>query len=164
MHPSNLSQANLAQVNLAIAVAPLSDPAMAAFVARIEEINRLAEHSPGFLWRYQGPSDLEALRPLAGYVEPLDPARLLFNMSVWRAPEDLRNYVYRTTHRELLRDKRRWFVPFDRAPLAMWWVPAAHRPTIAEAAERLRRLDAEGPTAFAFHFGRVATPGAGASR
>jgi hypothetical protein len=36
---------------------------------------------------------------------------------------------------------------------AMWWVPAGHVPTVAEARDRLAHLRAHGPTAFAFPFG-----------
>ena len=39
-----------------------------------------------------------------------------------------------------------------RAFLALWWVPAGHRPSVAEAEGRLRRLRADGPTAYAFTF------------
>ena len=41
----------LAQLNIARAVAPLDDPLMDGFVTRLAEINGLAERSPGFVWR-----------------------------------------------------------------------------------------------------------------
>ena len=52
--------------NVARAVAPLDDARMADFVNLLDEVNRLAELSPGFVWRLQGPSgnatDLEFAR------------------------------------------------------------------------------------------------------
>ncbi|MFJ4790482.1 DUF3291 domain-containing protein [Streptomyces sp. NPDC088794] len=36
--------------------------------------------------------------------------------------------------------------------VVLWWVPAGHRPTVAEAEERLLRLRADGPTPYAFTF------------
>ena len=64
----------IAQLNVARAVAPLDDPRMADFVNLLDEINRLAERSPGFVWRLQGPSgnatDLEVGRRSAGDRQP----------------------------------------------------------------------------------------------
>jgi hypothetical protein len=44
---------HLAQINMARAVAPLTDPRLAEFMAQLDEINALAERSPGFVWRLQ---------------------------------------------------------------------------------------------------------------
>ena len=47
------NQLHLAQVNIARMKGPLESPVMAGFVARLEEINALADRSPGFIWRLQ---------------------------------------------------------------------------------------------------------------
>ena len=44
---------HIAQVNIARMNAPLDDPIMEGFVARLDEINALADRSPGFVWRLQ---------------------------------------------------------------------------------------------------------------
>jgi hypothetical protein len=44
---------HLAQVNIGRARGEITDPIMLGFVARLEEINALAERSPGFVWRLQ---------------------------------------------------------------------------------------------------------------
>ena len=44
---------HLAQVNIARMKGPLESPVMAEFVARLDEINALADGSPGFVWRLQ---------------------------------------------------------------------------------------------------------------
>jgi Domain of unknown function (DUF3291) len=36
--------------------------------------------------------------------------------------------------------------------LALWWVPAGHRPGTDEAKKRIAHLNAHGPTQFAFTF------------
>ena len=43
---------HLAQVNVAYALGGPGDPVMAEFNARLDEINQLADVSPGFVWRY----------------------------------------------------------------------------------------------------------------
>jgi hypothetical protein len=138
--------AHLAQVNIGRTKAPLDDPAMAGFVARLDEINALADRSPGFVWRLQGEEGN------ATYLRPYDDDRILFNMSVWRGLGDLRNYVYHTAHAELLRHRQDWFEKFDGVSVALWWVPAGHLPSVEEAKDRLQRLAEHGPTPAAFTF------------
>lgn len=143
---------HLAQVNVARMNTPLDDPAMAGFVARLEEINGLADAAPGFVWRLQTPEGD------ATYLRPYDDDRILFNLSVWESVETLKAYVYRTGHAELLRDRRKWFGSMSDMHLAMWWVPAGHIPTIDEAKERLEHIRLHGPSAHAFTFREMYAP------
>jgi hypothetical protein len=142
----------IAQVNIARMRAALEDPVMAGFVARLTEINALADGSPGFVWRLQTPEGN------ATYLRPYDDDRILFNLSVWKTVEDLRSYVYRTAHAEVLRQRDDWFEKFGAPVVALWWVPASHRPSIDEAKKRLSRLQEIGPTAFAFTFRNLFPP------
>ena len=145
----------LAQVNIARALAPIDSPVMAGFVALLEEINALAERSPGFVWRLQTEAgDATALRPY-------DDARVLVNMSVWSGVDELKAYVYRTAHAAVMRRRREWFERFDGFYLALWWVPVEHVPTVQEAKERLRRLDEEGPGPGGFTFAQLFPPPGG---
>lgn len=137
---------HIAQVNIARMKAPLDSPVMAGFVNRLEEINALADGSPGFVWRLQTPEGN------ATYLRPYDDERIIFNMSVWETIDALKTYVYRTSHAELLRDRRSWFEHFDGVYAALWWAPAGHIPTIEEAKERLAHLEEHGPTEYAFTF------------
>ena len=78
---------HIAQVNVARMLAPLDDPRLAGFVARLEDINALADTAPGFVWRLQtAEGDATALRPY-------DDDRILFNfnLSVWRSPRSSRS-------------------------------------------------------------------------
>jgi hypothetical protein len=141
---------HIAQVNIARMKAPLESPVMRGFVERLDEINRLADGSPGFVWRLQ----TEAGN--ATYLRPYDDDRILFNLSVWETVDALKQYVYRSAHAELLRDRRKWFEQFAGSYVAIWRVPSGHIPTIDEAKERLAHLEANGPSAYAFTFKTMA--------
>jgi Domain of unknown function (DUF3291) len=143
---------HLAQVNIGRMRAPLDDPIMAGFVARLDEINALADRSPGFVWRLQNEAGN------ATYLRPYDDDRILFNFSIWESAETLRAYVYKSAHRQLLQQRREWFEQFGGAQLAMWWVPRGHVPGIDEAKKRLAHLEAHGPSQFAFDFKHVFPP------
>lgn len=150
-----MSAHELAQLNIAILKAPLDSPELADFVANLDRINALAEASPGYVWRLQtDEGDATALRPLGENV--------LVNMSVWCDAEALNAYVYRSDHAGIMRRRREWFERMVEAYMVLWWVPAGHRPTVAEALVRLEKLRAEGPTPFAFTF-RQAFPPPGAT-
>ncbi len=141
---------HLAQVNVARMVAPLSDPIMAGFVAKLDEVNALADRSPGFIWRFQTPEgNATALRAY-------EDERIIFNMSVWASLEDLTHYVYamESTHRHVMKQRRQWFERFDGPYMALWWVPEGHIPTVEEAKARLEHLATHGETAYAFTFKR----------
>src|SRR5262245_6000923 len=133
-------------MNIARMRAPIEDPLMADFVARLDEINALADGSPGLVWRLQSPEGN------AQYLRPYGDDRILFNLSVWESVEALREYTYRSAHREVFARRYDWFEKFDAPQLAMWWVPAGHRPSVDESKKRLERLLSDGPSPFAFHF------------
>ena len=143
---------HIAQVNIARMKAPLEDPVMAGFVARLEEINALADRSPGFVWR------LQTSEGDATYLRPYDDDRILFNLSVWKSIEQLKQYVYYSAHVEVLRQRQAWFNKFSGMYLALWWVPAGHIPGVDEAKKRLAHLEEHGPTAFAFTFKKAFPP------
>ena len=44
---------HLAQINIGRLKAPVTDPMIAGFVARLEDITALADRAPGFVWRLQ---------------------------------------------------------------------------------------------------------------
>jgi hypothetical protein len=136
----------LAQVNMAHALAPLDDPLLAEFMARLDEINALADRSPGFVWRLQSESGN------ATDIEVSADPRLLINLSLWDSLESLFGYVYRSGHAEVMRRRRDWFERMSGPYVALWWVPAGHRPGVEEALARLEVLKRDGPTPRAFTF------------
>jgi hypothetical protein len=141
-----MAKYHIAQVNIGRTKAPLEDALMAGFVARLNEINALADRSPGFVWRLQTPEGD------ATYLRPYNDDRILINMSVWETVDALRYYVYKTAHAELIRQRQDWFEKFVGAYIALWWVPVGHFPGVDEAKKRLAYLDRYGPTEFAFSF------------
>jgi len=48
-----MANVHLVQINIGRIKAPLDDPSMAGFVARLDDLNALADRSPGFVWRLQ---------------------------------------------------------------------------------------------------------------
>jgi len=146
----------LAQVNIGRARGGIDQPIMAGFVAQLEPINALADASPGFVWRLQTEDgDATAVRPYAD-------DRVLINLSVWVDLAALRQFVFQSAHTEVMRHRREWFERFPEAYLALWWVPAGHRPSVAEAVERLAHLQTHGPSGYAFSFRDAYDPWGGA--
>jgi heme-degrading monooxygenase HmoA len=141
-----MTNVHLAQINIGRMKGPLDGPIMAGFMARLDDLNALAESSPGFVWRMQGEEGNNT------YLRPYEDERIIVNMSVWESIDALRAYVYNSAHAEILKQRRDWFEKFESAMLALWWIPAGHIPTVEEAKQRLASLDAIGPTPFAFTF------------
>jgi hypothetical protein len=139
---------HLAQVNIAVPIEPLDSARLADFVAALAPINALADASPGFAWRLVGDGSDGDATGVRGFGDE----RLIINMSTWESLEALADFVFKSGHAGVMRERRRWFVPMKEAYSVLWWVPAGHRPTIAEAEERLAHLRAHGPSPFAFTF------------
>ena len=141
-------QYQLAEINIATFRVPMADPINAGFIANLDRVNALAEAAPGFVWRLIGESN-NAL-DVRAFANP----NTAINMSVWTDMDALANFVYRNDgHREIMRRRKEWF---DRMEfhLALWWVPAGHRPTVIEGKERLEWLSRVGPSAHAFLFNK----------
>lgn len=145
---------HLAQLNVGRLVAPTDSPVVAEFMEALDRINALAEASPGFVWRFQTDAGN------ATDVKAFDDDQLLLNISVWESVEALADYVYRSDHTSFLRRRREWFEKTDLPVVTMWWVPAGHVPTVDEAVERMRHLQAHGPSAHAFTFRQPFAPDA----
>jgi heme-degrading monooxygenase HmoA len=143
---------HLAQLNIARLLAPLDSEQLAGFVARLAEINTLADAAPGFVWRFET-EDGDATS-----VRPYDDERVIVNLSVWETPEQLHAFVYRSAHAEVMRHRRDWFARPTEAYTVLWWVPAGHHPSVDEACERLARLREEGESPAAFTFKRIFPP------
>jgi uncharacterized protein DUF3291 len=145
---------HIAEVNIALPVAPVDTPALAEFMALLDPVNAMADRAPGFVWR------LQTEEGNATAITVLGDDRLIVNMSVWETIDQLGDFVYRSGHVAVMRRRREWFERM-KVFMALWWVPAGHLPTVAEAEERLEHLRSHGPTAHAFTFRqRFSAPGA----
>lgn len=143
-----MSASDLAQLNVAMMKEPLTSPGMADFVANLDRINALADHAAGFRWRDTTESGDATIARLIG-------ENVLVNISTWRDVDSLNEFVYKSAHVEIMRRRKEWFDRAREATVVLWWVPAGHRPTVAEAAEKLALLRAFGPTPAAFTFQRT---------
>ena len=138
---------HLAELNIGRIVGDSpDDPRLAEFMNARDEINALAEASPGFVWRLQDDSGN------ATSITAFDDPRMLLNLSVWDSVEALAAFAYKSNHAAFLARRREWFEPPQGPDLVLWWVPAGHIPTIEEAKKRLDRLTTEGPSPKAFTF------------
>jgi Domain of unknown function (DUF3291) len=150
-----MTRYHIAQINIGRMRAPLDSAVMHGFVSRLDEINALADVAPGFVWRLQTPEGN------ATYLRPFDDDWIIVNMSVWESVEHFKEYVYKSAHAELLRQRRDWFEAFEGVYPAMWWVPAGHIPGMDEAKKRLKHLEEHGPSQFAFTLKTIQPPDEG---
>ena len=141
-----MSNFHLAQLNIARAKKPMDDPLMHGFVSRLDEINTLADQSPGFVWRLK--DDTGNATEIIIYNDPL----IIVNLSVWEDLESLKQFTFKTAHVELMRQRKKWFDHFGKPYMVLWWIAAGHRPTLEEARKKLERLQEKGPTKEAFNF------------
>jgi Domain of unknown function (DUF3291) len=137
---------HIAQLNVATALYSHEDSRMSEFFAQLDDINALADTSPGFVWRLQGESGN------ATDIQVTDDPLLLVNMSVWQSVESLFEFAYRSSHRRVMADRRKWFKRLDGPYQVLWWVAAGHRPGIEEGLARLQLLRQSGPCPEAFTF------------
>jgi hypothetical protein len=144
---------HLAQLNIGRVRGPIGSPVMAEFVALLDSVNKIADESPGFVWRLQ--DDTGNANNYLPYAQ--DPATLM-NMSVWESVKTLRDFVYRSVHSQPLKRRAEWFERPTQAYTVLWWIPAGHVPSIAEAVERLEYRRANGDTPYAFSFANPFPP------
>jgi hypothetical protein len=152
MHSGRHQGWNVAQLNVARAVAPYDSPEMAGFMDRLSEINSLGEAAPGFVWRLTNAEGNTI--GLGAHPDPL----VVFNLSLWKSVEDLYNFTYHSGHMEVFRRRREWFGRLGSASIAMWWIPEGEIPGMDDGLRRLALIDALGPTAEAFDFKRRFAP------
>lgn len=137
----------LAQANVAYALVPTDHPHIADYIARLDEMNSLAERSPGFVWRYVTDSRDPHQRE---FEDPL----VLFNMSVWTDVDALHHYTYGTAHAEVYAARKKWFADVKAVvgghALALWWIPNGSLPTVEDAKLKLQLISDQGPTEQAF--------------
>jgi hypothetical protein len=150
-----VSEFEIAQLNVGRLVAPREDPLVKEFMDALDPINALAEASPGFVWRFQTDEG-----NATAYLHFADDD-LLINLSTWRSIDALHEFVYRSDHTPYVRRRREWFQAMDEVIAVLWWVPVGHRPSPAEALERLELLRTNGPSAEAFTFRQRFDPPAG---
>ena len=138
---------HLAQLNISrIIPDTMEDPIMDDFVAQLDTINALAESSKGFIWRLKGDDNN------ATNFRPFDDDRVIVNMSVWESVEELMEFVYKSAHTMVMKDRNKWFEKFGKPSMVLWKVEEGHIPTVEEARERLKYFQENGASEYAFDF------------
>lgn len=130
---------HLAIFNVARLKKPLADPVNADFVANTDRINGIAERSPGFVWRLSGQTSDGTLDVLS------DDGLLVPQYSIWESREQVRFFIWKTLHRVFMNRTAEWFQPHEAPPKVLWHVTPGDIPPVADAAERLRSLQQNGP-------------------
>ena len=138
---------HLADFNIAKLLAPIDDPLIDDFRNNLEPLNRLAEESPGFVWRLQDDHGD------ATSFDPYGDGLTIVNLAVWETVQDLYHFTYRAPqHLGFLRRRREFFDPAVEPTLVLWWIPEGTLPTVEDGVERLAHLRANGPSQHAFDF------------
>lgn len=140
----------LAQLNIGRLRHPREAPQLQGYRDALGPVTSIALAWPGFLWIHDD-SIIETAERLFG-------PGLAANLSLWRDVESLRAFMTCPQHAAVMARRGEWFVPLDEATFALWWVPAGHRPDLAEGRERLLRLRRSGPTPEAFDLDSVFPP------
>ena len=140
---------HVAQYNIGRLRYDLEDPRVADFVKGLDTVNRIAERSPGFVWKYETGA--------GGVVEQRiqDDPRIVVNMTVWENVTALHHFVWNTLHKHFIERTREWFDTMPAAHFVMWWVPVGHRPDLAEAEDRLEQYRTGGPSKSVFGWSDV---------
>ncbi len=129
----------IAQFNIAVARYDLDDPRMAEFTRNVGRINSLARRSEGYVWRLEDEDGPDAPK------FPNEP-RMTFTLSVWHDLKSLSHFSLNTIHKRFRQRGSEWFLPAKTRYLVIWPVDEGHRPSGAEALERLAELDRMGPS------------------
>ncbi len=138
---------HLAELNVGRLLAPTDDPRVADFMNALDKVNGLGKRMPGFVWMMEGsgaPGTGNTEQAIAG------DSQYVPNLTVWESVETLENFVWNTVHKQFYDRRQEWFEVLGKMHFVMWWVPEGHRPTLAEALDRLDHLNAHGDSDHAF--------------
>lgn len=139
----------LAEFNIGILKYDWDDPRVADFQNNLDRVFAIAERSPGYIWHMPG-DEMEAAQLDVQGVLGGNP-RTASTLSVWKDLQSLEHFVWNTVHKRFYDRRAEWYDPAGQGlRLVMWWVPDGHRPSVAEAVEKLDLLDKQGASEAAF--------------
>lgn len=136
---------HLAELNIGRLRADKDDPSVADFMNILDRINGLGKRMPGFVWIMEGETGEGNTATMID-----GDARYIPNLTVWENAQALEIFVFKTLHAKFMDRRADWFEILGQMHFVMWWVPAGHKPTLAEALARLEILRRDGDCADAF--------------
>ncbi len=116
----------LAQVDIARLNAPLGSPRLKDLVDALDPVNASADAADGFVRRLRSEGGDATDIPVFGDARPI------VDLTVRRDADALTAFMHPGRHREMPAWRREWFEKPAEAVTTLWWVPAGHRPTVAE--------------------------------
>ena len=136
----------LAQLNIATAKYDLDAPEIKEFMDNLNPINAIAEQSDGYVWRLQD-EDGDATS-----IQFFDDPKIIVNMSVWKSVDSLKDFMFKTHHKNFFKRKSEWFVKDAKDTYVLWWVSEGEIPTLEQAVNKLHYLRKHGDSPQAFTF------------
>jgi hypothetical protein len=136
------------------------------FVTAIHDTYEAAAASPGYLdvRRTAPETDVDGVPVRVPYdvVPPWydDEARdrVVQTLSLWASVEDVRNYVYRSAHLGIYRQRSDFMTPPSHAQYVLWHTDSTTVPSLEEGVRRLVLLQEGGTSDEAFTFARQRDP------
>ncbi|MEO1563373.1 MAG: DUF3291 domain-containing protein [Pseudomonadota bacterium] len=138
---------HIAQLNIGRLLAAPGHPMVQEFMDALDMVNGLGKRSSGFVWMMEGSGE-----PGTGNTENAldgDP-QFVANLTVWEDVASLRHFAMNTLHKKFMMRRGQWFEKMERPHFVMWWVDAGHKPTLAEARDRLDHIEKNGDSDYAF--------------
>ena len=132
------------QFNVAQMKYPKDAPDMQSFFNAVPHLQRLAESSPGFIWR-----ELNEADPTIGQRLGAD---FIVNLSAWESLDSLYAFVFSQSHRQIMMARDHWFTHVGKALSVVWFANDAPYPSWDQAIDRLEMLWQNGPTRDAFDY------------
>lgn len=137
---------HLAQFNIIKLKDHLDSPIVKEFKDFLAPVNKLAEESPGFVWRLKDDEGESATSIETPYEDDL----IFVNLSVWLNFESLKFYSYQTVHSYFLKSRNKWANKMEGHQAVLWWIPSGENPSVMQAKEKLDLLNELGPSQEAF--------------
>jgi len=132
------------QFNVAQMKHPKDAPDMQSFFNAVPHVQRLAESSPGFIWRELNEDDPTIGKRLG--------ADFIVNLSAWESLDSLYAFVFSQSHRQIMMARDHWFTHVGKALSVVWFANDAPYPSWDQAIDRLEMLWQNGPTRDAFDY------------
>ena len=138
----------IAQMNWSRLKFSLKDKRMTEFAESLNKVYSLAENHPGFIWRISDDQSETQLSNL-GFDKLISST-----VSVWDNITSLKDYTYNSLHGFYLKRSSEWFKKIDGPQLVIWNVENNDEPTFKESFDRLKYLEDNGPSAYAYGWER----------